>query len=445
MNDPLMSSDPLLLKGGRVIDPATGTDTTADVLLAEGRVVAIESTPGILAAEGANELDVEGLMVCPGLVDPHVHLREPGGEAKETIATGTAAAVAGGFTTVCCMPNTTPAIDTLTTFDFVRLRAAETAACHVHIVAAATCDRKGEALAAIQDMSRAGAVAFSDDGDGIASADMMRRVLQTCKGVDRAFMQHCQDQSLTEGASMHDGEVSLKLGLVGWPRVAEELMLERDLRINRDIGCAYHAQHLSSGGSVEILRDARAAGVPATGEASPHHLLLTDGACDGWKTNAKMNPPLREATDVQALRAGIAEGVITVLATDHAPHTTHEKNVPFEQAPFGIVGIETALPLYAEALIESGVIDWPRMIAMMTIEPARLCALDARGVGSLQVGGPADVTVIDPTYQWTIDATAFKSKSENTPFLGRSVTGRAAMTIVSGEIRHTTLDSSVAC
>lgn len=440
-----MPNRPLLLRGGRVIDPASTIDQTADVLLAKGRVVAIEPQPGVLCADDAHELNVEGMIVAPGLVDPHVHLREPGGEAKETIATGTAAAVAGGFTTVCCMPNTSPAIDTLTTFDFIRLRAAETAACHMHIVAAATVNRAGEALAAIQDMARAGAVAFSDDGDGIASADMMRRVLQTCKGVDRAFMQHCQDASLTVGASMHDGEVSASLGLVGWPRVAEELMLERDLRLNREIGCAYHAQHLSSGGSVDILRTARNEGVPATGEASPHHLLLTDDACDGWKTNAKMNPPLREAADVQALRAGVAEGVITVLATDHAPHTQHEKNVPFELAPFGIVGIETALPLYVESLIESGAIEWPRLIALMTIEPARLCHLDTRGVGTLRVGGPADVTVIDPTAQWTIDVDTFKSKSVNTPFGGRSVTGRAALTIVNGDIRHSTLDSVVVC
>jgi dihydroorotase len=340
------------------------------------------------------------------------------------------------------MPNTTPAIDTATTFDFVRLRALETASCHVHIVAAATENRKGESLAAMHDMARAGAVAFSDDGDGIASANVMRSVLQTCRTLGRAFMQHCQDPTLTIGASMHDGPVSASLGLVGWPRVAEETMLERDLRLNLDIGCSYHAQHLSSGGSVEILRAARAAGVVATGEVSPHHLLLTDDACEGWNTSAKMNPPLREAADRQALREGVAEGVITVLATDHAPHTTVEKAVPFEEAPCGVVGLETALPLYAEALIQSGAIEWPRLIALLTIEPARLCRLAERGVGTLQVGGPADVTVIDPTAQWTIDPAAFKSKSANTPFLGRGVMGRAEMTIIAGELRHTTLDRS---
>ena len=427
---------PILLKGGRVVDPATNLDATADVLICDGHVTSIDTTPGKLHAEGAREFDVEGMLVCPGLIDPHVHLREPGGEHKETIASGTAAAVHGGFTTVCCMPNTTPAIDSTTTFDFIRMRAEQTASCRVFIVAAATEGRKGEALSPMHSLTRAGAVAFSDDGDGIHSANVMRRVLQTCQSVKRPFMQHCQDQTLTQGASMHDGTVSARLGLIGWPRVAEEIMLERDLRINRDIGCHYHAQHLSSGNSVAILKAARAEGVLATGEVSPHHLLLTDEACDGWNTNAKMNPPLRTSADIQALREGVAEGVITILATDHAPHGEHEKCVPFEYAPFGIVGIETALPLYAEALVASGAIDWPRMIAMMTIEPARLCGLDHHGLGSLTEGGPADITVIDPNLEWTFSAEASKSRSLNSPFLGRTLRGRAMMSLVGGVIRH---------
>ena len=327
------------------------------------------------------------------------------------------------------MPNTNPAIDSTTTFDFIRMRAQETAASRMFIVAAATEGRKGEALAPIHALTRAGAVAFSDDGDGIASADMMRHILKTCKAVDRSFMQHCQDQTLTLGASMHDGVTSARLGLVGWPRVAEEVMLERDLRLNREIGCHYHVQHISSGNSVDILRAAREAGVPATGEVSPHHLLLTDEACDGWNTNAKMNPPLREPSDIRALINGVADGVITVLATDHAPHSEAEKCVPFEYAPFGIVGIETALPLYAEALVASGAIDWPRMIAMMTIEPARLCGLDTHGLGTLRVDGPADVTVIDPELEWEICPEDSKSKSRNSPFFGRKVRGRAVLTV----------------
>ena len=234
---------------------------------------------------------------------------------------------------------------------------------------------------------------------------------------------------------MHDGDVSARLGLVGWPRVAEEVMLERDLRLNREVNCHYHAQHLSSGNCVDILRSAQEAGVRATGEVSPHHLLLTHESCDGWNTNAKMNPPLREQSDIDALINGVAEGIITVLATDHAPHTSSEKATPFEHAPFGIVGIETALPLYREALIDSGAIDWPRLIAMMTIEPARLCGLDTIGIGSLTVGSPADITVIDPELEWTIRSDEFKSKSENSPFVGRTVRGKAVMTMIGGSIR----------
>ncbi|MBQ71563.1 MAG: dihydroorotase, partial [Planctomycetaceae bacterium] len=394
----------LLLAGGRVLDPESGLDTTADVLIEDGEVVAIETTPGRLDDRATERRDVDGLLVCPGLVDPHVHLREPGQGAKETIETGTASAVAGGFTTVCCMPNTSPTLDSVDQVDWVSMRAREKGRCRVFVAAAATLGRQGTALAPMHAMREAGAVAFTDDGDGIADAVMMRRVLQTCASLGTAFMQHCQEPTLTRGAQMHEGAVSARLGLVGWPRVAEELMLERDLRLDREIGARYHAQHLSSGGSVEILRRAQADGVPATGEVSPHHLLMTDEACDGFDTHAKMNPPLREESDRQALVQGVADGVITVLATDHAPHTEAEKAEPFEQAPLGIIGVECALPLYAEALVASGAVDWPRLIALMTIEPARLLGLDSEGIGRLQVGGPADLTVIDPTCEWTIDA-----------------------------------------
>ena len=277
-------------------------------------------------------------------------------------------------------------------------------------------------------------MAFTDDGDGIADADMMRRVLRQVATLGVAFMQHCQEPTLTRGAQMHEGVVSARLGLVGWPRVAEELMLERDLRIDREVGARYHAQHLSSGNSVEIIRAAQADGVPATGEVSPHHLLLTDEACDGFDTHAKMNPPLREESDRRALVQGVADGVITVLATDHAPHTPAEKSQPFEEAPLGIIGVECALPLYAEALVASGAIDWPRLIALMTIEPARLLGLDAEGIGRLVAGGPADLTVIDPDHEWTIDASSFASKARNCPFDGRPVRGRAIMTMTGGRI-----------
>ena len=364
-----------------------------------------------------------------------MHLREPGNERAETIETGTAAAVAGGFTSVCCMPNTTPALDTAALVHFIRLRAQETARCRVFPVAAATEGRQGERLAPMQAMAAAGAVGFSDDGAVVEHASMMRKVLRMAAAIGLPFLQHCQESTLTAGASMHEGTVSARLGLIGWPREAEELIVERDLRLNRAIGARYHAQHLSAAGSVEALREARRRGEPVSGEATPHHLLLTHDSCDGYDTHAKMNPPLREESDRKALVEAIAEGVITILGTDHAPHTPESKEVDFAAASFGIVGLEGAVALYAEALVASGAIDWPRMIAMMTIEPARLHGLDRHGLGMLAEGGPADVTVIDPTKRWTIDPERFASQGRNSPFAGRSVVGKPRLTIVSGEVR----------
>ncbi len=422
----------ILITGGRVIDPASGTDRTANIAVSDDLIGAISPSLPVSAADQV--IDARGCIVCPGLIDPHVHLREPGQEQKETLESGSRAAVAGGFTTLCCMPNTQPALDTPELIGFIERRAGQSAACRVFAVGAATRGRRGEELAEIALMARAGAVGFSDDGDCVASAGVMARVLAAVKQTGRAFMQHCQEPTLTRGASMHAGEVSTRLGLVGWPRAAEEIIIERDIRLNRAIGCRYHVQHISSGDSVEIVRRARAEGLPVTAEASPHHLLLTHDACDGYNTAAKVNPPLRESRDAEALRRGVADGTITVLATDHAPHTPEEKALPFEEAPFGLVGLQTALPLYAEALVAAGLIDWPRLIALMTVEPARLCGLDARGLGMLKVGGPADVTVIDPDAEWTVRAAEFAGPSKNTPFDGRRVRGRAVATIVGGDV-----------
>jgi len=433
-----------LLRGGRVLDPASGFDRTADVLIRDGRVARIETAPGTLASSDADRtIDCEGLIVAPGLIDPHVHLREPGAESKETIRTGAAAAVAGGFTTVCCMPNTTPSLDTAAMVEFVRMRAQEANLARVFVVGAATVARHGEQLAPMGAMAKAGAVAFSDDGDGIANAEVMRKVLAVCASLNKAFMQHCQEPTLAQGGVMNAGPLAARLGLGGWPAIAEEIMIERDVRLNRDIGCRYHTQHLSSGGSAEILRRARADGQPVSGEVAPHHLLLTEDACDGYNTMAKMNPPLRTQRDIDELKRAVADGTITVLATDHAPHTAAEKARDFTSAPFGIIGLECALPLYAKALIEDGVIDWPRMIAMMTIEPARLCGLEhggslgPNGLGRLVAGGIADITIIDPARTWTIRADDFRSKSRNCPFEGWSVRGRATHTIVGGVVQHT--------
>ncbi|MCC6660983.1 MAG: dihydroorotase [Phycisphaerales bacterium] len=428
----------LLIAGGRVIgSPQVGggfaPPTDADVAMENGAIRDIG--PGLSSDPADRVIDASGCLVVPGLIDPHVHLREPGGEHKETLETGGRAATAGGFTTVCCMPNTGPALDSPEMVGFIAHRAAATSACRIFTVAAATRGRRGDDVTEIGLLARAGAVGISDDGDCVASAAVMARVLAACRDAGLAFMQHCQETTMTRGASMHAGEVAARLGLTGWPRAAEEIIIERDVRLNAGIGSRYHVQHISSAGSVDIVRRARAAGRPVTAEASPHHLLLTHEACEDYDTAAKMNPPLRERADVDALRAGVADGTITVLATDHAPHAPQEKARPFEDAPFGIIGLETALPLYAEALVATGAIGWERLIELMTIEPARLCGLDRRGLGSLTVGGPGDVTVIDPEMEWTLDAACLAGMSRNTPFLGRRVRGRAVATIVGGMVR----------
>lgn len=426
----------LLIAGGRVLDPASGTDRVADIACIDGTIAAIGPS---LSRSGIDTIiDATGCLVTPGLIDPHVHLREPGREEAETIATGTAAAVAGGFTTVCCMPNTTPAIDGDSMVEFIFKQTELTGRCRVFPVGAVSRARKGEELAEIGLMARAGAVGFSDDGDCVASAGLMQRALAYIKPTGLALMQHCQEPTLTRGASMHAGSIATRLGLGGWPRVAEEVIIERDVRLNRSIGCPYHVQHLSSGGSVDIVRRARAEGLPVTAEVSPHHLLLTHEEVEkngGYWTNAKMNPPLRERSDIDAIIAGVADGTITILATDHAPHTAESKELEFDAAPFGIIGLETALALYIEALVTPGVISWMRLIEMMTVEPARLCALTSRGLGRLAVHGPADITVINPDLEWTISESDLAGRSRNTPFLGRKVKGRAVATIVAGQIR----------
>ncbi|MBX3359779.1 MAG: dihydroorotase [Phycisphaeraceae bacterium] len=434
----------ILITGGRLIDPASNTDRLADVAIRDGRIAAVSGGDALARSPADRVISAKGCIVAPGLIDPHVHLREPGKEEAETIATGTAAAVAGGFTTVCCMPNTDPAIDDDAVVEFIFKQAERTGVCRVFPVGAVSKARKGEELAQIGLMARAGAVGFSDDGDVVASAGLMHRALAYIKPTGLALMQHCQEPTLTRGASMHAGTIATRLGLVGWPRIAEEIIIERDIRLNRSVGCRYHVQHLSSGGSVEIIRRARIEGQPVTAEASPHHLLLTHEQVEagagaltggGYWTGAKMNPPLRERLDIAAMLEGIADGTITVLATDHAPHTAESKQLDFESAPFGIIGLETALALYIEALVTPGVVGWARLIAMMTVEPAALCGLGRLGLGRVAVGGPGDLTLINPDLDWTISAADLAGKSANTPFLGRRVRGRAVATIVGGEVR----------
>ena len=431
-----------LLRGGRVIDPASGFDATADVLISAGVICEISKKPGKLSASaGGTVIECEGRLVVPGLIDPHVHLREPGAEHKETIATGAAAAVAGGFTSVCCMPNTTPTIDLPSTVEFVQMRAAASRKARVFVAGAATVGRAGEQLAPMGAMSQVGAVAFTDDGDCIASAGMMGKVLAVCASLDKVFMQHCQDPTLTMGGVMNSGVISARLGLGGWPAVAEEVIIERDIRLNRGHRCRYHVQHMTTCGGVDIVRRARADGQRVTAEASPHHLLLTEEACNNYNTQAKVNPPLRTDEDIRALIEGIVDGTITVLATDHAPHASAEKARDFTAAPFGMIGLECALALYAKALVESGAIDWPRLIALLTIEPARLLGIDSIGHGHIAQGFPADVTVIDTNATWKIDSETFQSKSRNCPFDGWQVRGRATDVFVAG--RHVLISGAL--
>ncbi len=422
----------LIIKGGRLIDPAANVDQVTDVVLADGKVVEIGR---ISAGPDDDCLDAEGLIVSPGLIDPHVHLREPGQEDRETIKTGSEAAVNGGFTAVCCMPNTEPTLDDDGRVEFIYSQAERHGACRVFPIGAATKARRGDELAEMGLMAKAGAVAFTDDGDCVASPGMMRRVLAYVQMTGKTFMQHCQEPTLTDGAVMHAGARCMRMGLQGWPRVAEELIIERDVRLNRRFGCRYHAQHLSSGGSVEILARAQAEGQPVTAEVSPHHLLLTDERCDGYNTLGKVNPPLREQADIDALIQGVKDGVITILGTDHAPHTREAKSLEFAEAPFGIISLDCALSLYMKALIEPGHLDWPQFLALLTINPARLCDLDRLGLGTLQVGSAAAVTLIDPTLPWTIRVDEFKSKSRNAPYDGWEARGRAVGVIVDGSLR----------
>ena len=422
----------ILIRAARVIDPSSGLDATRDVLVNNGQITAIEEK---ITGSADRIIDAKGLILAPGLIDPHVHLRDPGQTHKEDIASGTLAAVAGGFTTVCCMPNTDPCLDAPEIVEYITAKAAREGHCRVYCVAAATRGRKGERLAEIDLCDQAGAVGFSDDGDVVESASMMKAVLQGVKHTGKVFMQHCQELTLTEGATMHAGSVSLKLGEKGWPREAEELIIERDIRLNRSIGCRYHIQHMSSGNSVELVARAQADGIPVTAEASPHHLLLTDEAIETHGSLAKMNPPLREQHDAEALRRGVADGIITILATDHAPHHIDEKRNPLCDAPFGIIGLESAFSLYHKALVEPGHIGISKLIELMTINPATLCNLQESGHGSIKVGHPADLTLIDPDHHWTLEEKHLLGKSVNTPFLGWSLGARPIMTIVDGRIR----------
>jgi dihydroorotase len=418
----------LLIQSGTILDPSQKLERKADLLIRDGKVASIGTNLG----KADRVIDANGCFVTPGLIDVHVHFREPGDEEEETIASGSATAVAGGFTTVCCMPNTKPPLDNEAQVEFVCRESQRIGLANVYPVGAITKGREGKELAEIGSMHRRGAVAFSDDGVGVNDAAVMRKALQYAKMFDTVLMQHCEEHSLS-GGSMHAGLASTKLGLAGIPAEAEQLMIARDLLLNRTIGCRYHVQHISTAWSVELIRQAKRDGQKwVTAEVAPHHLLLTDEHCATYDTNYKMNPPLRTAADVKACIEGVKDGTLDCLATDHAPHLAEEKELEFQYAPFGIIGLECALPLYVKALVEPGHITWMRLIELMTIKGAEIVKLNR---GTLRNGAHADVTIIDPNRDWTIDVEQFASKSRNCPYQGWKLKGRAITTIVGGDVK----------
>jgi dihydroorotase len=417
----------LLFKGGRVVDPSQKLDGIRDVLVVDGKVA--EVGKGLTAAEDARVLECAGMVVTPGLVDVHVHLREPGGEHKETIATGARAAVAGGFTAVCAMPNTDPAIDDPATVGYVLAQGRLAGASRVYPVGCISKERKGERLALIGEMVEAGAVAITDDGNPVMDSGLMRLALLYAQAFDIPVADHPEDVTLSGRGHMNAGLVSTRLGLPGKPNAAEDIHIVRDLLLAENTGGHIHLQHVSTAFGVESIRQAKARGVHVTAEASPHHLVLTEEAVEGYRTEAKMNPPLRTAHDVAAVRAGLADGTLDTIATDHAPHHYDEKEAAFADAPNGIVGLETALGVILTRVVGEGVIDLPTMVERMSCQPARAFHLPG---GTLAPGAVGDVTVFDPEATWTVDPARFRSKSHNTPFGGWELKGVVRYTVVGG-------------
>jgi len=420
----------IIIQNGRVIDPASGRDEVCDVAIQDGFVTKIGKVGK--AGKKTEVIDATGQIVCPGFIDLHVHCREPGHEEEETIATAAAAAVAGGFTTICAMPNTHPPQDDEGAILYVLQRAARAGLARVLPVGCLTKGREGKELAEMGMMLQAGAVAFSDDGDGVGSTSVTQRAMQYTRLVGTVLMQHCQDPDLFTGV-MNSGPVAVRLGLGGIASAGEEIMLRRDLSLVERTGSAYHVMHVSTAGSVRLIAEAKAAGLPVTAEATPHHLLLTDAACMSFDPNFKMNPPLRTRADVEALRAGVADGTIDCLATDHAPHAKEEKDLEFALAPFGIISLDCALGLYAKALIETGLMDWPDVISRLTVQPAQVIR---RPLGQLAPGAVADVTIIDPKRRWTVRVDRFASKARNCPYDGWKLKGRPVATLVGGQVKY---------
>ena len=418
----------LWIKNARVIDPAAKRDAPGDLFIVDGKFVA--SLPAA-AKKRAKKIDARGLVACPGLIDIHVHFREPGQTHKETIGTGSRAAAAGGFTTVVCMPNTSPVADNAGTIQYIKDVIARDAVVHVYPTGCITVGMKGQALAPIGSLKRAGVVAITDDGDCVQSNDLMRRAVEYAKMFDLPVMDHCQDYSMTQGAVMNEGIMSTRLGLLGWPNAAEDLIVARNVILSEVTGAHIHLQHISSKFSVDIIRRAKTRGVRISAEATPHHLALTDEALAGYDTHFKMNPPLRTEEDRRALIAGLRDGTLDIIATDHAPHTDYEKDREFDFAPNGILGLETALPIALDVLVRKNKFKLPYLIDLITRRPAQLMKLPG---GTLAAGAAADICLFDPAEQWRYDAKAGFSKSSNSPWSGQTLTGRVKTTIVGGRV-----------
>jgi len=420
----------ICIKNGRIIDPSQGIDAISDLWIQGERILGIGQN---LAPNADRIIDATNQIVCPGLIDMHVHLREPGREEDETIATGTSSAIAGGVTSVACMPNTEPALDTQAAAEFVILQAKRAGNANVFPIGAITKGREGKELAEIGGLVNGGAVAFTDDGSPVVSAEIMRRAMEYCKGFDKAILSHSEDLDLTRGGVMNEGFESMRLGLRGLPAAAEEIMIYREIALAEITGARAHILHVSSKGGVELIRQGKKKGIRISGEACPHHFTLTDECLRTFDSNYKMSPPLRTQSDVEAILEGLRDNTLEVLATDHAPHAPEKKMRELDQAPNGIIGLETFLPICIKALILPKVLTWPQMIEKMTINPAKVLGIDR---GSLKQNAFADIIVIDPAKDWTIDPTKCKSKSRNCPFAGWKVKGRAELVMVGGNIKQ---------
>ena len=428
MEKHLMST--LLIQGGRIIDPSQAIDRIDDLLVRDGIILAI----GQSWHEKVDEtIDATGLIVTPGLIDMHVHLREPGREEDETIETGTRAALAGGFTSVACIPNTEPPTDTQAAVEFIHQKAVRADTCNVFVVGCVSRNREGKELAEIGQLVEAGAVAFSDDGAPIYDAELMRRAFEYCRMFDKPIFAHEEVLELSRGGVMHEGLVSLVLGLTGMPAAAEEVMIGRDIALAEVTGGRLHVMHVSTARGVELIRAAKARGTRVTAEACPHHFTLTDESLRGFDSNAKMSPPLRTAVDVEAIISGLVDGAIDCIATDHAPHAPEKKMLEIDRAPFGILGLETALGLSITRLVATGRIGWPRLVEAMSLLPAQILGVTR---GTLRTGAIADITLINPDLSWRVDVDKFCSKSVNSPFQGWVLKGRAVFTIVAGRVKY---------